>query len=220
MVQQMTEVLGLLMEPDYYACLAVSESATLPEIEHSYKNLSVTLNLNQREGSARIESAGALLNLAQAFEILSDPILRSQYDIRRFGRQELPLDEAVQKMFKSGVKAYREHQLDLALRCFKEAVRLYPHRALFRVHLAIVFAEKNWLSNAESELETALRLDPEDRFAKETIARLIFSFESYSREPREPREPLLRRVGTGLLKMVRTGPLNRRTGKLDDKDEA
>ena len=34
--------------------------------------------------------------------------------------------------------------------------------------------KKNWLTFTEVELATALRLDPEDDFAKETIARLLF----------------------------------------------
>lgn len=164
------------------------------------------MNLGQRLGSARIEAAEILLDLTQAYEVLSDPILRSHYDIRNFGRERLPLCEQVQQMFRAGVKAYKGHRLEMALRYFKEAARLYPHRSLFRVHLAVVYAEKQWLANAENELATALHLDPEDRFAKETVARLLFEYESFSREPREP---LIKRVGTGLLTLVRTGPLGR-----------
>lgn len=210
----MTQASGYyLVEPDYYRVLSLSPEATSLEIDHAFKQLSSKLSLAQQAGDERLQNAETLLRLTSAYEILSDPIQRSHYDIRTFGRSELPLAEELQQLFRSGVQAYRQHRLDLALRFFKEAVRLYPHRSLFRVHLANVYAEKSWLSNAENELETALRLDPEDRFAKETIARLLFEYESFSREPREP---LLRRVGTGLLSLVKTGPLGKanKTDKL------
>lgn len=195
-----------LIEPDYYLAFELPAEATQLDIEQVFQHRSSNLSLSQRVGAARIEAAELLLALTEAYEVLSDPILRSHYDIRRFGRAGLPLGEMVQQHFRAGVKAYRAHRLELALRYFKEAARLYPHRSLFRVHLAVVYADKQWLTNAENELETALRLDPEDRFAKETVARLLFEYESVSREPREP---LLRRVGTGLLDLVRTGPLGR-----------
>lgn len=206
---------SFVLEPDYYQVLQLEPEATKPEVEQAFKRQSAALNLDQRAGNSRLENAEALLELTSAFEVLSDPMQRSHYDIRRFSRAQLPLADEVQQLFKSGVQAYRQNRLDLALRFYKETVRLYPHRSLFRVHLAIAFAEKSWLTNAENELESALRLDPEDRFAKETVARLLFEYESFSREPREP---LIKRVGTGLLSMVRTGPLGRgrKTDQLND----
>lgn len=180
--------------------------ATIVEIEQAYHEQTQNLSLNQRLGSARAEAAETLLRLTQAYEILSDPIQRSHHDLMCFGRERLPLCEQVQQLFQAGIRAYRQQRLELAMRYYKEAARLYPHRALFRVHLAIIFAEKQWLTNAENELSTALHLDPDDRFAKETIARLLFEYAAFSREPREP---LMRRVGTGLLSLVRTGPLGR-----------
>ncbi|HEY9843626.1 MAG: hypothetical protein ACAI44_40735 [Candidatus Sericytochromatia bacterium] len=206
------ELLSHLLEPDYYALLEVAPEATRLEVEERFHERTSDLSLGQRLGSARVEAAEILLILTQSYEVLSDPMLRSHYDIRRFGRENLPLAEQVQQLFRSGVKSYRAKRLELALRYFKEASRLYPHRSLFRVHLAVVYAEKQWLTNAENELETALRLDPEDRFAKEMIARLLFDFETFTRAERQP---LLRRMGTGLLSLVRTGPLAK--GQKTDK---
>lgn len=201
---QEKRLLPFKLEPDYYQALGVEPEATRVEIEQRYREVSRDLNLRERMGESRIAAAETLFELSRAYEILSDALERSWYDIRRFGREALPLADPVRQLFAAGVKSYRTQRMDLALRYFKEASHLYPHRALFRVHLAIVYAEKQWLTNAENELETALRLDPEDRFAKEMVAQLLFEYESYSRERRPP---LIKRMGTGLLSLVRTGPL-------------
>ena len=194
------------VEPDYYLLLGVKPEATQVEIEESYRQVSKHLSLNQQVGQDRIKAAESLFALTDAYSMLSDAMQRSWYDIRRFGREDLPLCERVQRLFSAGIKSYREHQIELALRYFKEAAHLYPHRSLFRVHLALTYAEKKWLTNAEHELKTALRLDPQDRFAKETIARLLFEYESFSREPRTP---LLKRMGTGLMGLMGTRSLEK-----------
>ena len=83
-----------------------------------------------------------MLDLTSAYEILSNPIQRSHYDIRTFGRGNLPINLRVENLFREGMKAFRKHKSDLATRYFKEITQLFPHRSLYRVHLAISYAEK------------------------------------------------------------------------------
>lgn len=159
---------------ELYALLDLDASATSVDIQTAFERLSLDIDLHHAQEHVRMQSAEKLLAITEAYEILSDPIRRSQYDIKLYGRRNLPGNTRVDNLFREGVKAYRAHKTDLALRYFKEIVNLFPHRSLYRVHLAIAYADKNWMAFTESELQTALRLDTEDQFAKESVAKLLF----------------------------------------------
>ncbi len=159
---------------DYYEVMGLTPDATQVEVEEAFKNHATGLDLRHPEPSERIQAAERMLLLTQAFETLSNPIQRSHYDIQMLGRQNLPVKEKVEILFKEGIRAWRKNETDLALRYLKEVSHLYPHRPLYRVHLAIAYAEKDWFTFTENELETALRLDPDFKFAKETVAKLLF----------------------------------------------
>lgn len=159
---------------DFYEAMGLEAAATQPDIEQAFKDLSADLDLRHPDESERIQAAEKMLSLTQAYEVLSDPVMRSRYDIQILGRKNYPTQDRVEILFKEGIRAWRNRNTDLALRLLKEVASLYPHRPLYRVHLAIAYAEKEWLSFTESELETALRLDPNYKFAKETIAKILF----------------------------------------------
>lgn len=205
---------ALTLEPDHYSRLGVPPEATAPEIEARFAEASQGFQLNAHSGEMRQSAAEHLLVLTQSYELLSHPIERSHYDIRRFGREALPLHEDVKTQFKAGLAAFKKHKIELALSHFKMAVTLYPHRSLFRVHLANIYHEKGFRSQVENELETALRLDPEDRFVKETVARLMFDYENYERAVRDP---FVKRFKTQLLTRLKTGNL---TGNLEERKDS
>lgn len=161
-------------QADYYLTMGVAADATSVEIQEVFHNRSQGLKLDDPNPQMRLIAAERMLELTEAYEVLGDPIQRCRYEIHQFGRKNLPVNAQVDGLFKEAVKAFKQKQTELALRYFKEITLLYPHRPLYRVHLAICYAEKNWLSFAEAELETALRLDPDYMFAKETVARLLF----------------------------------------------
>jgi tetratricopeptide (TPR) repeat protein len=161
-------------EKDYYEVLALQPDATCVEVQAAYDRLTQTISLANADPEARVRSAERMLELSQAYEVLNDPIQRSHYDIRTFGRHSLPIHAQVENLFREAIRAFRTRKTDMALHYFKEVSSLYPHRSLYRVHLAIAYADKNWTIFTEAELHTALKLDPEDQFAKETIAKLLF----------------------------------------------
>ena len=205
---QTGELNALILEPDYYSRLGVHPDAIASEIEARFAAASQGFHLNSYSDDIRYDAAEQLLVLTQAHALLSHPVERSHYDIRRFGRANLPLRDDVQTQFKAGLAAFRHHKLEMALSHFKMAVNMYPHRSLFRVHLAIIYHEKQWHPQVESTLETALRLDPEDRFVKETVARLMFDYERFSRTEKDP---FVKRFKTQMLTRLKTGNL---TGEL------
>ncbi len=194
-------------EKDYYEVLALQPDATCVEVQAAYDRLTQTISLANADPEARVRSAERMLELSQAYEVLNDPIQRSHYDIRTFGRHSLPIHAQVENLFREAIRAFRTRKTDMALHYFKEVSSLYPHRSLYRVHLAIAYADKDWLNFAEAELQTALRLDPEDRFAKETVARVLFKHEEFKREASPP---LVKRMSASLRAVVRAA-----TGRLD-----
>ena len=210
------ELQALVLEPDHYSRLGVPPEALDKEISKRFTEASQGLHLNSLSDGLRFDAAERLLVLTQSYELLSNPIERSHYDIRRFGREDLPLHPDVQEQFKAGLAAYRKHKLELALAHFKKAVEYYPHRPLFRIHLANIYYEKKWYSNVENELETALKLDPEDRFAKETIARLIFAYEHFEKERKTP---FMRRFRTQMLTRLKTGNLTQPLDEIEQKQK-
>ncbi len=165
---------AFLTDPNYYELLELEPSATHTEVEASFQDASMSLNLKSEDLEVRVEAAEKMLQLTRAYETLSDPVMRARYDLQTLGRKDLPVQEKIDVLFKEGIRAWRRSETDLALRYLKEVAALYPHRPLYRVHLAIAYAEKKWINFTETELETALRLDPDYKFAKETIAKLLF----------------------------------------------
>jgi curved DNA-binding protein CbpA len=161
-------------ETDFYAVMRLTPDATVPEVIQAFERLSEGLSLTAPDPAARVRAAEKMLALTQAYEVLSDPVQRSHYDLRHLGRKNQPVSTQVDGLFREAMKAFKQNETEMALNYFKQITQLYPHRPLYRVHLAIAYAEKHWLSFAEAELETALRLDPGYKFARETVAHLLF----------------------------------------------
>ncbi len=68
-----------MSQPDYYAILEVSSSATLEQIKRSYRRLARLYHpdLNQQSEDVRIKQ------LNEAYNILSNATRRTMYDIQR-----------------------------------------------------------------------------------------------------------------------------------------
>ncbi|MBC7545347.1 MAG: DnaJ domain-containing protein, partial [Candidatus Sericytochromatia bacterium] len=162
-----------IAERDYYQILSVDDNATSREVDDSFQALAKPKAIEAGDSYEQQKEAQRLMLVAKAYEILSDPIERAAYDRRRFGTR-LPENEKIETLFNQGVKAFRQKQIPTASKCLREAVHLFPHRVLYRVHLAICYLEQGWKAMAENELKMALRIDPNDGFAQETVARLLY----------------------------------------------
>ncbi|MFN4152886.1 MAG: DnaJ domain-containing protein, partial [Candidatus Sericytochromatia bacterium] len=170
----MTKTKRLVVEKGYYEILEVSPSSTTVEIQRSFERLcDENVDLNTEDNDQRRKSAETLFTLTKAYEILTDPFQRINYDERKFGGKT-PINNEVETIFKEGLRYFRANDIETAVRFFKESVYLFPHRALYRVHLAIAYAEKGWKEYTEKELRMALSLDPENEFAQEATAKLLF----------------------------------------------
>ncbi|MBS1518177.1 MAG: molecular chaperone DnaJ [Bacteroidetes bacterium] len=68
---------------DYYEILSISKTATIDEIKSSYRKLAMKYHPDKNPGNADAEEK--FKELAEAYEILSDPTKRNRYD--QFGHQ-------------------------------------------------------------------------------------------------------------------------------------
>ncbi len=163
-----------VIKKEYYEILEISAHSTTIEIQRSFERLcDEYVNINSTEPETRKNSAEILFALTKAYEVLTDPFQRLAYDERMFPKKP-PFNNEVETIFKEGTRAFRNNDPDGAIRFFKEAVYLFPHRTIYRVHLAIAYNEKGWKESAEKELRMALKLDPNNEFAKEVVASLLF----------------------------------------------
>lgn len=170
----MSKTKKFVVEKGYYEILEVTPACTTIELDRAFSRLfEEYVNINDEDETARKKSAEVLFNLTKAYEMLSDPFQRLNYDQRRFSGK-IPFNNEVETIFKEGVKNYRQNKLDNALHFLKEAVYLHPHKVIYRVNLAIAYFDKGLVQEAANQLKISLKLEPDNRFAKEVISRLLF----------------------------------------------
>ncbi|RZK13018.1 MAG: J domain-containing protein [Flavobacterium sp.] len=159
----------------YYEVLEVSSVATTNEIQRSFERLCEEyVDIKDEDPQVRKSSAETLYILTKAYETLTDPFQRMNYDDRKYGSKQNNNNE-VETIFREGMKASKASNNDTAIRFFKESVELFPHRPIYRVNLAIAYFEANNKEEAVKELRMALMLDPTNEFAQEVVAKLLFN---------------------------------------------
>ena len=129
--------------------LEVPQSADGDQIKNAYHALARRYHPDRfhqtaPEFRARVESAFA--RIAQAYEVLSRPRSRSDYDKQQGkkakptagepARQEQPSAQLsrAENSFRRGLQALEARQMDEAVRLFSECAMLEPREARYRAH--------------------------------------------------------------------------------------
>jgi curved DNA-binding protein CbpA len=182
----------------HYEVLDIAPLATIDEIKNAYHALALRFHPDRFHQSApelrnKVESAFA--RIARAYETLSDQSLRSDYDARRSSRtaatggekSETPVKNSngakqspppkdqnqAETSFQHGLDALKQNRHDEATRFFAEAAMLSPREARYRAHYGhALIRQPNARRIAETELQAALSLEPENTSYRVMLAEL------------------------------------------------
>ena len=180
----------------HYEVLDVAPLATVDEIKNAYHALALRFHpdrFHQSDPELRNKVESAFARIARAYEILSDQSLRSDYDARRSSRpaanggekSETPVKDPngakqsskdqgrAETSFQHGLDALKRNRHDEATRFFAEAAMLSPREARYRAHYGqALIRQPNTRRIAETELQAALSLEPENTSYRVMLAEL------------------------------------------------
>jgi curved DNA-binding protein CbpA len=188
----------LQLAKDHYEVLDAARLATSDEIKNAYHALARRFHPDRFHQSdlqlrARVESAFA--RIAQAYETLSDQPRRTDYDARRTtkpaatggqksataakdpnsAKRSAPRADAnrAETSFQHGLDALKRNRSDEAIRFLAEAAMLAPREARYRAHYGhALIRQSNTRRIAETELQAALSLEPENTSYRVMLAEL------------------------------------------------
>lgn len=172
---------------DHYEVLDVPHAASLGQIKDAYHMAARHYHPDRFHQSAadlrsRIESAFA--RIAQAYEVLSDPMRRADYDQKPksstvVGTPRTVDDSVVQpranaeNSFRQGMEALKNEQYDEAIRFLAEAAILEPKRARYRANYGYALMNRPKARRAaENEILAALAIEPDNSKFRVMLAEL------------------------------------------------
>lgn len=195
---------------DYYDVLDVGRLATTDEIKNAYHALALRFHpdrFHQSDAALRSKVESAFAQIAHAYETLSDQTRRATYDAKRSAksapaveqkappatetsaaRKSTPLGEAAraEKSFQCGLDALHRNRNDDALRFLAEAAMLSPREARYRAHYGQALTrQSNTRRMAETELQTALSIEPDNAAYRVMLADLYKKLGLQRRAERE-----------------------------------
>jgi curved DNA-binding protein CbpA len=150
------------MGRDFYAVLAVARSASGAQIRQRFRQLARERHPDRFAGAAKVAAELEFQEITQAFNVLTDPDRRRQYDLDLARRHEVPSDpkQVARVYLQRGMKAYREKNLVEAADYFDRATQADPANAMAWYDLAIVCAQSpGWLARAVVAIERACEID-------------------------------------------------------------
>ncbi|HEY8563846.1 MAG TPA: J domain-containing protein [Pyrinomonadaceae bacterium] len=209
----------------HYELLSVSHKAAPDEIKQAYFNLAKRFHpdMFHRQTDAVVQSRiqHAFTQIAHAYEVLRDEETRKTYDFKlRRLLQELeklspeerskPKEEQktlsdAAEIFEHGMNLLTEENHEQALPYLLRAVHLAPESARYHAFYGkLLAADKNQRFKAESELQTAIKLEPENPEFRIMLAEFFIQYK------------LVKRAEGELTRLLENFPNNREARALLD----
>jgi curved DNA-binding protein CbpA len=181
-----------------YEVLDVGALAAIDEIKNAYHALALRFHpdrFHQSDRELRNKVESAFARIAQAYETLSNESLRSDYDTNRSSKRAVaggqksampandsngvkppaprPENNRAEASFQHGLDALKRNRHDEAIRFLAEAAMLSPREARYRAHYGhALIRQSNTRRIAETELQAALSLEPENTSYRVMLAEL------------------------------------------------
>jgi curved DNA-binding protein CbpA len=190
------------LQDDYYQILGVEEQASSDEIRKAYLKLAKKLHPDRFPNDPEKKSAAQaeFARVTRAHEVLGDARQREEYDaLRTLARNRAALDTGMPggsgadpavsqtitpeqqresketwaaKHSQRAMDSYKSKRFQDAETAIKEAIRLAPEKVSYHLQLAEIYLARGWKTLAQTEVQTALRLDPNDKDAKALDSKL------------------------------------------------
>jgi curved DNA-binding protein CbpA len=181
---------------DHYDVLDIARLCSAEEIKTAYHALARRFHpdhFHKSDTALRGQVDSAFARIAQAYETLSNSALRAAYDAKLSSksagsgkavaaksdkpaaeRKEKPANaERAEASFQQGLAALKRNQRDQAIRLLAEAAMLAPREARYRANYGhALIGETNARRVAESELQAALALEPDNASHRVMLAEL------------------------------------------------
>lgn len=183
---------------DHYEVLDIGRTSSVDEMKSAYHALARRFHpdrFHRNEPTLRYRIDSAFARIARAYETLSDPSLRANYDAGRTSKSRTaPTQEASAKArdanggrvsrsgskagraetsFQRGLEAMQNNRHDEGTRLLAEAAMLQPGEARYRAQYGYaLIKQSNTRRAAEGELQAALQLDPDNSSYRVMLAEL------------------------------------------------
>jgi curved DNA-binding protein CbpA len=182
---------------DHYEVLDLGRLATAEEIKNAYHALALRFHpdrFHQSDPYFRNKVESAFARIARAYETLSEQSLGSDSDAQHTSKpaptvrqkSAIPVKDSngakpaasadasrAETSFQHGLEAIKRNRYDEGIRFLAEAAMLSPREARYRAHYGYaLIRHSNTRRIAETELQTALSLEPENTSYRVMLAEL------------------------------------------------
>jgi len=178
-------------QEDFYSILEISSDAAPDAIKRSYFRL-------VRQHTPEKDPQG-FERIRKAYETLHDPKRRAEYDaLQRYG-------EEIRQLIDEAEALLKEEKWQLALRCLKQCLALYPGARYPRQLLTLTQLNLEHFALARKTLEPLLLEEPEDAEHHDLLGQIAFSEALQQKKP-DTQKTLLQEAITAFQKAHQIQP--------------
>jgi len=212
------------MPQDFYAVLALPRNATEEQIRQRFRELARARHPDRFQGQEKAHAEREFQEITQAFNLLSDPARRRQYDLEAIRPPEATAADPRQLAriyLQRGIKAYKEKNFFEAADNFDRATKADDGNAQAWHHLALACSQQGkWLDRALVAVERACALDPMNAAYRKLAGRLAAGAGEPARAEQHYRaaltwggdDPALQRALDELTRLPRRGLFGKPAG--------
>ncbi len=150
----------------FYDILGVAQNATSQQVSEAFRKIVLEHHPDRfKEAGAKAEAEHLLKDVTEAYNTLSKPALRQEYD-RSLSRpqtavQQKSVQEQVRELLNGGISRSRSGDWTSALAMFDHVLRLEPanDQALFHSGM-IRLKNPKWRSQGTQQVEKAIEINP------------------------------------------------------------
>jgi curved DNA-binding protein CbpA len=147
---------------DFYEVLGIPRDATAAQVREAYVRLARERHPDRfPDPEKKLEAQEFFKKLTEAFNTLSNPRNREQYDVDREKPKLTSPEEIAADAHHRAVQKFKEKDFHEAVTLLRTAVHHAPNVARYHADLARALVQNpNWIREAVEDMEAAIKLEP------------------------------------------------------------